>query len=426
MKKLISILLIVAPFFSYAQQSTPNKRLKVFIDCSNTRCDFTFIRSEINIVDFLRDQDAADVHVLITDQRNGSGGNSYQIIFYGRKTFKNFQDTLTFQTGALATDVERREAMVKNLKLGLVPLILRTGQKDKIQISMKVDQKPGEEVDEEREDKWNYWVFRLRGNGFIRGDKVYSSKSLGAGFSADRTTDKSRVNFNLNTGYDYSSYTYETDSGTTDKTVVKNNDYRFEHFLIQGINDHWSVGYDTYLSNNSFSNNKQRIYLATAIEYNFFPYKDVNNKLVTLSYNLDLRHNTYYDTTIYNKTREFLVGHSVLLSISLNQRWGNISTGIRYHNYFNDWKLTNLSAETDMEVRITGNLSFNTFFYGGIIHDQVYLSGEGATQDEVLTRRRELESSYTIRIFFGLTYRFGSKVNNFVNARFQGDANNDF
>ncbi len=59
-------------------------------------CDNSFIRTEINIVNFMLDRIAADVHILITTQQNGSGGRQYQMIFYGQNKFRNITDTLKF------------------------------------------------------------------------------------------------------------------------------------------------------------------------------------------------------------------------------------------------------------------------------------------------------------------------------------------
>jgi len=55
-----------------------------------------------------------------------------------------------------------------------------------------------------------------------------------------------------------------------------------------------------------------------------------------------------------------------------------------------------------------------------LVHDQVYLAKSGATQQEVLTRIRQLKSSFYFQNRFGISYRFGSKLNNFVNPRFEG------
>ena len=55
------------------------------------------------------------------------------------------------------------------------------------------------------------------------------------------------------------------------------------------------------------------------------------------------------------------------------------------------------------------------------IFDQIYLSRKETSLVDVLTRRRELESGYRFGTHFGINYRFGSKLNNFVNARFGRD-----
>src|SRR6188768_1498766 len=109
-------LLVTLLFFTFlinAQNSQPVHRLKVFIDCSNTWCDDTFIKTEINIVDFLLDYQAADLHVLITEQSTGSGGSQYQLIFFGQMQFKNQSDTLRFITSPNATDFEERDIFIK-------------------------------------------------------------------------------------------------------------------------------------------------------------------------------------------------------------------------------------------------------------------------------------------------------------------------
>ena len=81
-KPFLIIALLFCAFLINAQNSsqTPH-RLKVFIDCNNTWCDQNFIKTEINIVDFLLDNQAADLHILITEQETGGGGSQFQLIF---------------------------------------------------------------------------------------------------------------------------------------------------------------------------------------------------------------------------------------------------------------------------------------------------------------------------------------------------------
>ncbi|HWR33541.1 MAG TPA: hypothetical protein VN451_08450 [Chitinophagaceae bacterium] len=112
-------------------------RLKVFIDCSSTWCDMSFIRTEINIVDFMLDRTASDVHLLITSQNTGSGGDRYQIILFGQNRFKNLQDTVYFNTGPNQTGFEIRDILVKYLKLGLAPFVAKTEAAKDVTISFK-------------------------------------------------------------------------------------------------------------------------------------------------------------------------------------------------------------------------------------------------------------------------------------------------
>jgi hypothetical protein len=426
-RKLFSIFFLFYLFHSASaqNQTRTTEKLKVFIDCSNTWCDMTFIRSEINIVDFLLDRIAADVHVLVTEQNTGSGGDKYQLIFFGQNQFKNQKDTLFFITDPNATDFEERELLVKYFKLGLTPFVAKTDAAKDVVISFKKTESSSDKKDSTNnitKDPWNYWVFRVGANGNINADAVYKDQRFGANFSADRITEELKVGFRINGSKNKSIFEYE-DAGVTQKITVKNHDLGFNHFLVKSINSHWSYGYEANYNQNSFSNNKGRAFVRVAVEYDIFPYKEVNNRFFTLSYGLTLRNNKYYDTTIYNKIRETLAGQRADINMTYNQKWGSSSIGISYHNYFHDWKLFNLGMNAYTNVRITGGLSFYIHFYGALTRDQLFLPKGGATEQEILTRRRQIASGYTFFTGFGLNYRFGSKLNNFVNPRFEGPSN---
>ena len=156
----------------------------------------------------------------------------------------------------------------------------------------------------------------------------------------------------------------------------------------------------------------------TGIEYDIYPYKEVNTKLFTLSYVVDVRRNAYFDTTLYDKINETLLGQALKAKLSVNQKWGTVSFGTEYHNYFHNWKYYNLSVDGGLEIRITGGLTLSIYTSAALTRDQIFLPKEGATPQEVLTRRRQLASGYNVFTHFGISYRFGSKLNNFVNPRF--------
>ncbi len=415
--------LFLAPAFAQNANSQ-HQRLKVYIDCSHTFCDMTFIKTEINIVDFFLDRLAADVHILITSQNTGSGGRRYQLVFIGQNRFADFKDTLVFNAGANATAAELREILVQYLKIGLVPLIVKTGLIEGLMITMTQEAATVKDItgNATLKDPWNYWIFNISANGNINTDKVYKSYRYNGSISANRTTEEFKTGFSVYGMTNRYTYTFETDT-SRENIVVKNSDYGIRHHTIKSINDHWSAGYEAIYDNSTFSNLKGQLYLRTAAEYNIFPYKAVSSKYFTLSYGIIIRFNRYYDTTLYDKLKETLFAHSFEANLTLTKKWGNVSSGFLYSNFLHRWKLNSLGIHLNVNVRITGGLSFYVYSFGGLVHDQVNLPKSGATEEEVLTRRRQLESSYNFQSGFGINYRFGSRLNNFVNPRFTGGNN---
>lgn len=421
MRKSFLVLLLIHLIVVASAQSinSQNQRLKVFIDCSNAWCDNTFIRSEITLVDFMLDRQAADVHVLITEQSTGGGGNQFQLIFFGQNGFKQMTDTLRFNTPANATNFEERNLLIQYLKLGLVPYITRTVAGKDVVIDMKKKEDDDKTISSTLpKDPWNYWVFRVGVNGNVSADEVYKSSSFNGNLSANRVTEELKTAFEINGGKNKSTYQLESDSGASEKLIIKNDEYSFSHYLVKSINNHWSYGYEVIYSRSSFSNNKNRIIFNTGVEYDIFPYKQVNTRFFTLAYTVDARRNSYFDTTLYEKTHEILFGHGFQSKLSVNQKWGTLSFGLEYHNYLQNWKYFHLGINSEIDIRITGGLSFNIYTSAELTRDQLYLPKEGATPQEVLTRRRQLASGYSFFTRFGINYRFGSKLNNFVNPRF--------
>jgi len=415
---ILPVLLLFVFIINAQSNKLPAQRLKVFIDCSNTWCDHNFIKTEINIVDFLLDNQAADVHLLITEQSTGSGGSEYQLIFFGQNTFRSVPDTLRFNTAPNATDFEERDLLIKYMKLGLTPYITKAGGGNDITIGMKKEAGKKDSINVVTKDPWNYWVFRLGAHGYLSQDQVYKTSRFGANLAANRVTEELKVGFEAFAGMNRESYNLEDSAGNKEKVVNKNEDYNFQHYLIKSINDHWSWGYEAVLSRSTFSNNKNRLLLRTGIEYDIFPYKQVNTKFFTISYVLDARHNVYYDSTLYDKTEETLFGHSLKTNISFHQKWGNVSLGSEFHNYFHNWEQLFLEANCELDIRITGGLTLNIYTAAALIRDQIYLPKEKASQEDVFLRRRQLASNYSFYTSFGINYRFGSKLNNFVNPRF--------
>ena len=401
------------------QPAESKKKLQVFVDCSRVRCEKAFIISEIRIVEFVLNRTAADVHLLITSQRAGSGGESYQLIFFGQNDYKGKMDTLTFSATAVSTAAEVREQMLHFIKAGLVPFLKQTPYGTAFKIDMKGTGENSPEAEDNKPDKWNYWVFRIGGSGEFNGEQVYKNTQFRTDFSVNRTTEKLKVEFYLVGSKRKSKYEYANAAETTE-IEVNNSEYGLFHNIVKAFNSHWSYGYQASISNNTYTNVKRKLYVNPAIEYNIFPYKQVNNRFFVLRYGVDRTSYQFYDTTIYNHTEQTLYGHRFSTAITFNQKWGTLNGGIYYRNFFYDWKVRSMGMNLNVNVRITGGLFFEIHTSGGVIHDQIYLARGEVSEQAVLTRRRQLASSFNYRTSFGLNFRFGSILNSFVNPRFDG------
>ena len=104
----LSTLFFCFVFQSFSQE---DDALKVFLDCDF--CDNTYIKQNLNNVQFVRDQNFAEVHLFFVRQTNGSGGRFYDVDFIDdseiEKFFENiFKDKNT--TFKKATKKAKRQA----------------------------------------------------------------------------------------------------------------------------------------------------------------------------------------------------------------------------------------------------------------------------------------------------------------------------
>lgn len=418
---LTSVILLFC-YYAFSQTSNENK-IKLFVDCSNSFCDMNYIKTQIKFVDYTLDNKAADIDLLITQQSNGGGGSQFQLIFYGQNRF-HLSDTLRYNVKPSSTDFEIRDRLVKYIQLGLLPFLSKTKAIENISIQLKDENKSDSSVKAAvTRDVWNYWVYRVGVNGNINTDANYTSLNYNGNISASRVTDKIKLSFNLSAGKNKNTYQFADTNGTS-KIIVRNNNFDFSHELVKSISEHWSIGYDVGLSRSTFNNYSLRAVIRPAIEYNIYRYKDVNNKLFTLRYGIDITNNQYVDSTIYFKKHETLPGQELDLLLTYNQKWGTVNMFSSYHSFLNNLKRYDLNLGGGVNVRISGGLSFNVFVFGNYLRDQIYLPKGQASFQDILTRQRQLATNFSLFSFFGISYRFGSSLNNFVNPRFNSGGGN--
>ncbi|MGZ7066409.1 MAG: hypothetical protein ACXVI6_08640, partial [Candidatus Aminicenantales bacterium] len=124
---LVSTLCLVALSPLPAQTTRPGQEdldalkktaVKVYLDCGS--CDIEYIKNEITFVNYVRDRNEAQVHVLITTQGTGSGGREYTLTFIGQNGFADVKDVQRYFTSSTDTEDEIRRGLVQALRLGLM------------------------------------------------------------------------------------------------------------------------------------------------------------------------------------------------------------------------------------------------------------------------------------------------------------------
>jgi hypothetical protein len=122
-----------------AQRPPPFPRtaeaLRVFLDCRTTYCDFDYVRTEVNSVNYVRDPVDAQIFVLVTTQYTGGGGTRFTLNLLGRQDLTGRNDTLAYISRQGDTYDEIRRGLTQALKLGLVGYAARSALAERIQIT---------------------------------------------------------------------------------------------------------------------------------------------------------------------------------------------------------------------------------------------------------------------------------------------------
>lgn len=388
------------------EENLRSKSISIYIDRADFNMDY--IRKEISFVNYVRETKEADLHVLVTSQSTGSGGEKINLYFIGQKEYKDRNDTLTFVCTPDDTEDVKREKFVKVLKLGLMQFIQNTPIANEIEISYSQAEK--EEV---IVDKWNGWVFSLELNGYINADDNFNQFQINLSGSAGKITKDFKTETYLSNNYSESNYDYIEYSFR----AVNTSKYA-SNLTVFSLNNHWSSGISTSLRSSTYSNLDFRASFEPAIEYNLFSYDESTRKQLRIGYFIGPEQSFYIDTTIFNKNREFLFSHSLAISSEFVQQWGSILLYGTYSNYLHDFSLNRIDISSNANIRIFKGLELSLYFSYSILHDQIALSKGDATSEELLLQQRELKTNYSYFANIGLTYTFGNIYNNVVNPRF--------
>lgn len=344
-KRTLLLILTVGITFSYAQeldqsQVTKDHAPKIFIDCS--RCDMSYIRTELHYMNYVIDRNDADIFMMITRQSTASNGTMHTLTFEGRNEFTGMYDTLTYVIDQDMTDDESRKETVKWLERGLVKYLIHTPLADEMKISFRRT-KPLEQP----EDKWDYWVFRTSVNAWFNGESSYQSLHNNYRLSASRTTEALKLSARLHANLDKNSY----DLGDT--TITSESRSQALYLLyVKSISDHFSVGATAGIRSSTYSNLKQAIWFNPTIEYNFYPYSESTRRELTFKYLLGLDLNAYNEITIFDKNEEQLLSESLRIEYEVKEPWGSAEIELSGSHYFHDLEKYRLDVWGELRLKL--------------------------------------------------------------------------
>lgn len=399
-------LLAVVPSTLPGQQTAP---IRVYLDCQNLHCDFDHFRRAVGWVDWVRDRRDAEVHVLGTAQATG-GGREYTFTFLGLQRFAGQADTLRHASSGTDTDAEVRDALARTLALGLVRFAARTDLARRLSVAFRPDS--GTLAPPAR-DPWNLWIFRLGLSAEMEGESRQESQEYEAEVSAGRVTEGFKVDFGARG--EYGRERFDLDDGT--RIVSTSNDWEVEGIAVWSLGSHWSAGVLMETGASTFSNRDFRLEGGPTLEFNVFPYAQSTRRRFVVALTAGLTYYDYAEVTIFGRTSELRPAHVMEVGVSRQEPWGQIDASAQWFQYWHDWRRHRVELNAGIELRLVRGLSLDVFGNVARVKDQLFLSRENLTSEEVLLELRELGTDFRYAVGVGLSFTFGSIYNNIVNPR---------
>ena len=412
MKKWMYTLLIIPCLFpeialsttAPADSSLPN----LFIDCDF--CDEVYQRREIDFVNHVRDQEDADIYILVTSQRTASGGRSYRMAFEGQNDFEGIEFTLAHISDQSETDDQRRSGRTNVMKMGVITYLSQTLYANQFNIAFDSEKKP--RIGLGQDDPWNSWVFNIFLRTNFEVEKSQDELGFFGSFNVSHVTED--IKFVADLDVDLEREKFEDDN-----TNIINTQEEIDGDLniVKSLTDRWSYGVFSGFRSTTFQNIKSRFNIAPAIEYNVYPWSESDRRQLTLAYFMNLEYVTYFDETIFDKNAETLLAQSVRIGAEFEQPWGEMFIQMLGRHFLHDLNKYRVEIFGFVDVRLTRGLSL--FVRGDVelIHDQLFLPRGEASLEEILLRQRQLATNFQVSGSAGLRITFGSIYNNVVNQR---------
>jgi hypothetical protein len=400
------------------QSSTP----RVFLDCQTRRnCDFDHFRTEIRFVSWVRDRADADVHVIFTTTGAGGGGMQYSMDFIGLREMRGLDDELTYVSHGSDVEAEVLDGLTETLRWGLLRYALQSGQGRNFSLAYRGPvngENSSGNGDENGQDPffdpWDNWTFRVGLSGNMDLREARTNSRLNPSFGADRVTASWKVNGSVwgNMRRDRR----ELSDGTEVNNDV--NSWRVNALVVRSVSNHISVGFDAGGGNSVQDNQRGRLRLAPAMEYNYFPYEEATRRQFIAHYQVGVEHSEYYQETIFGVTEETVPMHQFAVQYRAREQWGNAGVGVQTSQYLHGSGLYNVGIGGEVSYRVARGLELSVSADASWVNDNIHTPAEDIPDEDILLGRQSLPSSYRYQASLGFNYRFGSSLANVVNNRF--------
>lgn len=393
-------------------QPAPAGRLRLYLELKQAWADEAYLREELPWVDWVRDPAGAQVQLILVVEAAGGGGSTYTIRLVGLGEFSGIDDRFTYSVAPASTPVAVRQGLAIRLALGLARYAARLRQADSLEL--KVKEGAVAEPTAAKTDPWNGWVHRVQANGYFSGESQTAASSTSVFVGSAKVTAEDFYRVSLMGNWNQSRFELE-DSVLRTRTES----YSAAAALARGLSDRWTWGLMGGVVRSPLSNLASRIRIGPALEYNLWKYSESSQRQLTFLYRPGLRRTVYMEETLYGKTQEADADNSLTIALDLNQPWGTVSASLFGSAFLGDWTKNSLGVYGSMDLRVAKGLSLNLYASYSRVRDQVALPRSGASDEDVLLRRRELATDYRFYGSVGVSYTFGSIFNSAVNSRFR-------
>jgi hypothetical protein len=392
------------------RSSQPGARVRVFLDCN---CFAEYLRDQITWVDFVRQAQDADVHLLSSERETGGGGRELVLRFVGQGRFDGITNELRVVSEVAASENERRSQVLRTVTVGLLGYAARESLPPDLDVTVRPPASAAQ-AQTAVGDRWNLWVFSIGARANFDAEETNRESQWNVNLTADRITDRWKLAFGSN--FDEQRETFDLDDD--DPLEVRRTERSAEWFVARALGPHWSMGLDGEVESSTFGNTSFSIDTAPAVEFSVFPYEQYATRQLVVQYQLGVQHAKYTEVTLFDRLEETRARHELSANLDQRQPWGSMEAGIEWSQYLHDRSKYRLEVDGELSLRIVRGLSVEFEANASRIRDQLSLPRRSASPEEVLLRLRELQSGYEVSVSFGVTYSFGSLFNNVVNPRF--------